>query len=153
MAQGYAVGSCISFGTYGSPRIHSELKDAGEKVSRKRIARLMRETGVSGLRKRRFKRTTDSEHSQKIAENLVARDFNPTGPNQIWASDITYVRTWQSWVYLAVVIDLFSRRVVGWEMAEHMRTELVLAALQKAIKKSRTRTDSSFRPRQPIRKR
>jgi transposase InsO family protein len=120
-------------GTYGSPRITRELKADGEAVGRKRVARVMRENGLSGQAPRRFRRTTDSKHDHPIAENIVARDFNPEAPNCVWAADITYVRTWAGWLYLAVVIDLFSRRVIGWAIADHMRTELVLDALKMAF--------------------
>ncbi len=123
-----------SGGTYGSPRITRDLKAAGKPVGRKRVARLMREHGLVGQTRRRFRRTTDSDHGLPTAANLVARDFNPTAPNAVWAADITYIRTWQGWLYLAVVIDLFSRRVVGWAIADHMRTELVLTALTDAFK-------------------
>jgi putative transposase len=122
-----------SGGTYGSPRITRDLKEAGEDVARKRVARLMRENGLCGQAPRRFRRTTDSKHDLPIADNIVARDFNPDAPNQVWAADISYVRTWAGWLYLAVVIDLFSRRVVGWAIADHMRTELVLDALTMAF--------------------
>lgn len=117
-----------SGGTYGSPRITRDLKAEGEAVARKHVARVMRENGLSGHAPRRFRRTTDSKHNLPVAENIVARDFNPKAPNRIWAADITYVRTWAGWLYLAVVIDMFSRRVVGWAIADHMRTELVLSA-------------------------
>ena len=122
-----------SLGTYGSPRIHRDLKEQGVRVGTKRVARVMREHGLSGLRPRRFRKTTDSDHAQPIAEDAVKRNFSPTAPNAIWASDITYVRTWAGWLYLAVVIDLYSRRVVGWAIADHMRTELVMTALGRAI--------------------
>ncbi len=126
-----------SRGTYGSPRIHRELAVGGVRVGTKRGARIMREHGLSGLRPRRFRKTTDSDHGDAIADDLVKRDFAPTAPNTVWASDITYVRTWAGWLYLAVVIDLYSRRVVGWAIADHMRTELVLTALERAIRARR----------------
>ena len=122
-----------SNGAYGSPRIYRDLKAEGEKVGRKRIARVMCENGLSGELPKRFQRTTDSNHKMAVADNIVARNFNPEAPNQIWAADLSYVRTWEGWLYLAVVVDLFSRRVVGWATADHMRTELVLEALQMAI--------------------
>jgi transposase InsO family protein len=122
-----------SRGSYGSPRIHRDLAAAGETVSRKRVARLMQESGLAGRRKRRFRQTTDSAHALPVVKNRLKRDFSPAAPNQAWAADITYIRCWEGWCYLAVVIDLFSRRVVGWAVAEHMRTELVLEALQRAI--------------------
>lgn len=123
-----------SGGVYGSPRIYRDLKAEGEKVSRKRIARVMRENGISGELPKPSRRTTDSNHKLPVAENLVARDFNPKVPNKTWATDITYVRTWEGWLYVAVVLDLFSRRVVGWAAADHMRTELVLDALRMALR-------------------
>lgn len=122
-----------SGGTYGSPRILRDLRDEGVRVSRKRVARLMCENGLVGQVRRRFRRTTDSNHAHPIASNIVARNFNPERANEVWAADITYVRTWEGWLYLAVVIDLFSRRVVGWAIADHMRTELVLDALSMAF--------------------
>lgn len=122
-----------SRGVYGSPRIHRELKDDGENVGRKRVARLMREEGLSGQAPRRFRKTTDSGHDQPVAENLLKRNFAPEAPDLVWATDITYLRTWEGWLYLAVVIDLFSRRVVGWAIADHMRTELAVDALVMAI--------------------
>lgn len=118
---------------YGSPRIHRDLVAAGEAVSRKRVARLMRQQALAGRHKRRLKKTTDSAHSLPVATNVVARNFRPSALNKIWVADITYVRTWEGWLYLAVVIDLFSRRVIGFAMADHMRTELVLEALGKAV--------------------
>jgi len=122
-----------SRGTYGSPRITCDLRESGEAVGRKRVARLMREHGLTGSRPRRFRATTDSKHDLPVAENIVARDFNPDAPNRVWAADLTYVRTWAGWLYLAVVVDLFSRRVVGWAIADHMRAELVVTALTMAF--------------------
>jgi len=122
-----------SRGTYGSPRIYDDLTEEGEPVSRKRVARIMRENGVTGQPERRRRRTTDSNHNLPVAENLLKRNFRAAAPDQVWASDITYIRTWEGWLYLAVVIDLFSRRVIGWAIADHMRTELVHDALMMAI--------------------
>jgi putative transposase len=122
-----------SRGTYGSPRIHAELHARGIEIGRNRVARLMAELGVTGRRPRRFRKTTDSHHNHPIAPDLVARDFNPSAPNQLWAADITYIPTASGWAYLAVVLDLFSRRVIGWAIDEHMRTELVLEALDRAL--------------------
>ena len=102
--------------TYGSPRLHAELHELGERVSRKRIARLMREAGLEGRRRRRFKRTTDSNHSHPIAANVLDRQFTVERPNRWWAGDITYVWTDEGWLYLAVLLDVFSRRVIGWSM-------------------------------------
>ncbi len=122
-----------SRGTYGSPRIHKDLEEDGEAVGRKRVARIMEQEGLTGLRPRAFRRTTDSKHNLPVAENIVDRNFSPEAQNQVWAGDITYVRTWQGWLYVAVVLDLFSRRVIGWAIADHMRTELALDALMMAV--------------------
>jgi len=119
--------------TYGSPRIHAELIEEGLEVGRNRIARLMAEMGLSATPEKRFCVTTNSNHGLGFAPDLVRRDFKPEGPNRVWASDITYIWTDVGWVYLAVVIDLFSRRVVGWALDEHMRDELVLQALDRAL--------------------
>ena len=119
--------------SYGSPRIHDELKAAGESVGRRRVIRLMQQEGLCALLPRRFRKTTDSNHDYEIAPNTVDRDFSPEAPNKLWAVDISYVKTWLGWAYLAVVIDLYSRRVVGWSVADHMRTEMTLEALQMAI--------------------
>jgi transposase InsO family protein len=119
--------------TYGSPRILLELHELGFKAGVNRIARLMHEMGLKATVPRRFRRSESTEHGLPVAPNVVERDFDPERPNQLWATDITYIWTWQGWLYLAVVVDLFSRRVVGWAVAEHMRTELVLEALQMAL--------------------
>jgi putative transposase len=121
-------------GVYGARRIHAELRMAhGIKVSRKRVERLMRETGVSGLVPRKRSRTTIRVPGVRVVDDLVRRDFRPAGPNMLWVADITYLRSWEGWIYLAAVQDAFSRTVVGWAMAEHMRAELVTDALQMAI--------------------
>ena len=122
-----------SRGTYGSPRIHAELRCRGFEVGRNRVARLMAEHGVVARFPRRFRCTTDSNHELPIAENIVDRKFEAKAPNRLWVTDITYVQTAQGWLYLAVILDLFSRRVVGWSMADHMRTELVKNALAMAL--------------------
>lgn len=118
---------------YGSPRIHRALRKKGIRVGAKRIARLMREGGIVARQKRRFRRTTDSKHSNPIAPNILARDFEPAAPNQSWAGDVTYVATGEGWSYLAVLLDLFSRRVVGWAMSTTNDTALALAALNGAV--------------------
>jgi len=118
---------------YGSPRIHEELAANDTHVGRKRIARLMHEDGISARTKRRFVKTTDSNHDLAIAPNLLKRDFSSSAPNKIWVGDITYLDTHQGWLYLAVLIDLFSRRVVGWAMSEHIDTALVTSALNMAV--------------------
>ena len=122
-----------SRGTYGSPRLAFELKALGFAAGRRRTARLMRENGLCARQKRRFVRTTDSEHAFPIAPNLLGQCFGAEGPDEKWASDITYVWTREGWLYLAVVIDLYARRVIGWEACGHMRAELPLSALDKAL--------------------
>lgn len=122
-----------SRGTYGSPRVQVELAAEGFEVSRKRVARLMAQEGIVGRERRAFKKTTDSDHDDPIAVNVLGRDFETDAPDKAWVADITYIRTHAGWLYLAVVLDLYSRRVVGWSMAEHMRTELVLNALRMAL--------------------
>ncbi|NNC16696.1 IS3 family transposase [Corallococcus exiguus] len=122
-----------SRGTYGSPRVHAELRARGRRVSEKRVARLMRREGLAARSRRRFVRTTDSKHAHPVAPNIVARDFLPPAPNCTWAGDITYVWTAEGWLYLSVVLDLFSRRVVGWSMSESIDRQLVLAALDMAL--------------------
>ena len=121
-------------GRYGSPRIHAELKAQGRGVSRGRIERLMRHHGIRAIMARpRRVRTTDSRHDHPIAPNLLNRNFSAAAPNLVWLTDITYVETAQGWLYLAAVMDLYSRRIVGWAMDDHLRTELPLAALNMAI--------------------
>ncbi len=119
--------------TYGSPRILRDLREDGHQVSRKRVARLMRELGLEGRRKRRFRATTDSKHRFPVAPNVLMRDFDVEDPNTAWVTDITYLATLEGWLYLAVMIDLFSRRVVGYAMSERIDRELVLEALRKAL--------------------
>ena len=121
-----------SRGTYGSPRIYDDFKDLGEPVGRHRIARLMRENGITARPLKRFCKTTDSNHDLPIAPNLLERNFEADRPNKVWVGDITYVWTGGGWTYLAVIVDLFSRRVVGWSLDDNMRTELVLKALETA---------------------
>jgi putative transposase len=119
---------------YGSPRIHAELRMAdGVRVGRKRVERLMRQAGISGMVRRRRGRTTISVPGVRVCEDLVDRAFLASAPNRLWVADITYLRTWEGWLYLVAVQDVFSRRIVGWSMADHMRTELVTDALQKAL--------------------
>jgi transposase InsO family protein len=123
----------LSNGTYGSPRMTRELQDNGFAVGRRRTARLMRENDLKARQKRRFKRTTDSEHSWPVAPNIIDQDFAADGPNQKWGVDISYVWTREGWLYLAVVIDLFSRRVVGWAVGDRLHRRLAIAALQTAL--------------------
>jgi len=124
--------------TYGSPRVHAELKlGDGLRLGRKRVARLMRQAGLAGQIKRRRGKTTISVAGVRTAPDLVQRDFNPTTINALWVADITYIPTWEGWLYLASVMDCYSRRIVGWAMADHMRTELVVDALQMAVARRR----------------
>jgi putative transposase len=122
-----------SNGTYGSPRMTRELQDQGLPIGRRRTARLMRENGLKARQKRRFKRTTDSHHAFPVAPNLIEQDFSADRPNQKWNADISYVWTSEGWLYLAVVLDLFARRVVGWAVSERLHKELALEALRKAL--------------------
>lgn len=119
--------------TYGSPRIHQDLRALDHRVSRKRVARLMRREGLCARPPRRYRVTTESGHKLPVAPNVVARNFNATGPNRVWVTDMTYVWTWEGWLFLAVIVDVFSRRVVGWSAADHLRTELPLEALGMAL--------------------
>ena len=123
----------VSNRTYGSPRMVHELRDNGLAIGRRRVARLMRENGMKARQKRRFKRTTDSLHAFPVAPNLLDQDFTATGPNQKWGADISYVWTREGWLYLAVVIDLFARRIVGWATGDRLHRDLALAALRKAL--------------------
>jgi putative transposase len=123
----------LSNETYGSPRLTRELQDQGLSVGRRRTARLMRENGLKARRPRRFKRTTDSLHAFPIAPNLLEQDFAAERPNEKWAADISYLWTREGWLYLAVVIDLFARRVVGWAVSDRLHKELALAALRRAL--------------------
>jgi transposase InsO family protein len=120
-------------GNYGAPRIHRELRAAGLHVSRKRVVRLMGELGLKARRKRRFKATTDSNHAMPVAENVLDRKFEVDAPNVAWVTDITYVWTSEGWLYLAAILDLFSRRVVGFAMSERIDRALVLQALTAAV--------------------
>lgn len=127
-----------SKGTYGAPRIHAELADIDKlHVGRKRVARLMRAEGLQGVSRRKAPRTTQRTPTARPAPDLVQRDFTASRPNELWVADITFIRTWAGFLYLAVVVDAWSRRVVGWAMATHLRTELVLEALQMAIQQRR----------------
>jgi putative transposase len=123
-----------SRGCYGSPRVHRQLRQQGESVSRKRIESIMREGGLRGKSPRkRTPRTTDSKHEHPIAPNVIERDFTAEAPNRKWVADITYIDTDEGWLYLAVVMDCFSRRIVGWCAADHLRSELVEEAINMAI--------------------
>lgn len=123
--------------TYGERRIHAELLDRGVRIGRKRITRLMRAMGLVGVSRRKSTITTIRDRDARPAPDLVDRDFTAPGPDQLWVADITYIPTWAGFLYLAVVLDAWSRRVVGWAMATHLRTELVLDALNMAVTQRR----------------
>ncbi len=122
-----------SQGTYGVPRMHAELRARGVRVSRKRVARLMRVGGLQGVTRRKRTFTTVRDRDARPAPDLVCRNFVAEGADRLWVADITYIPTWAGFLYLAVVIDVWSRRVVGWAMETHLRTELVLQALNMAL--------------------
>lgn len=122
-----------SRGTYGAPRIHAELREEGIRVGQKRVARLMRAAGLRGVSRRKGLVTTTRDGSTRGSEDLVERAFDVSQPDELWVADITYVPTATGFIFLAVVLDAFSRRVIGWQMAGHLRTELVLGALDMAV--------------------
>jgi len=125
-------------GRYAAPRIHAALRGLGHTASRGRIERLMRRQGVRAITPRRFRVcTTDSHHDLPIAPNRLGQKFAAERPNQVWLADISYVPTSEGWLYLAVVLDLFTRKIVGWAMREHMRVELTVAALTMAIQRQK----------------
>lgn len=119
-------------GRYGAPRIHRALRARGHRIGRKRVARIMRTEGLRGYTPRRFRKTTDSRHKHRIAPNLLSRNFTADEPNLAWVGDITYIPTRDGWLFLAILLDLFSRRVVGWSMSDRIDTELALGALKMA---------------------
>lgn len=119
--------------TYGSPRVFSELREAGEGCSRKRVAKIMKNNGIAAKMKRRFKITTRANPQAMPAPNLLKQDFAASKPNQRWVADLTYVATEEGWLYVAAVLDLFSRRIVGLSMSDRMTSDLVVLALQQAI--------------------
>jgi transposase InsO family protein len=123
--------------TYGAPRVHAELRAAGVRCARKRVARLMRAAGLAGCHRRRRARTTVADPAHTPAPNLVARDFTAPAVDRLWLGDIRYVATQEGWLYLAILLDAHSRRVVGWAMADHLRTELALDALTMALARRR----------------
>lgn len=123
--------------TYGAPRIHAELEERGPQASLNRVARVMREAEIQGVSPRKWKRTTLRGQSTRPVPDLVDRDFTATGPDQLWVADITYISTWAGFLFLAIVLDVWSRRIVGWAMATHLRTELVLDALDMALARRR----------------
>jgi transposase InsO family protein len=124
-----------SNGTYGAPRVHEDLAEDGHRYGHKRIARLMRAAGLRGRTPRRWRKTAMPDPTAPERPDLIGRDFapNPFGLDERWCGDITYIRTWEGWLYLATVIDIASRRVVGWATADHLRTDLVEDALRQAV--------------------
>ena len=123
--------------TYGSPRVHAALRQQGATCGRHRVARLMRAHGLIGQRRPKWRVTTDSRHTQPVAANVLDRQFTVAAPNQAWVSDITYVPTGEGWLYLAVVLDLYARRIVGWSMGTTLERTLVQAALTDALQRRR----------------
>ncbi len=132
---------CGSRCTYGSPRIHKDLCKAGYPASENRVARLMRSQGIRGKAKRKFKTTTTSKHQRPRAENLVKQDFQSSEPNKLWVSDITYIATLEGWLYLAVILDVFSRKVIGWAFSDRLTDNLVLTALNMAKQQRSTKNN------------
>ncbi len=123
----------LSRETYGRPRVHIELREEEIVARRHRIARLMRQNGLKARQKTRFKRTTDSNHREPVAPNLLDQDFSYEAPNQKWGVDISYIWTTEGWLYRAIIIDFYSRRIIGWEARDRMKQDLAISALQKAI--------------------
>ncbi len=119
--------------TYGSPRMHAELKESGLSMGRHRVARLMSENGMKARQKTRFKKTTDSDHGGPVASNVLDQNFAAEAPDEKWGVDISYVWTMEGWLYLAIVVDLFSRKIVGWSMSDRMKRGLAMDALRRAI--------------------
>ena len=119
--------------TYGSPRMHAELKESGLAIGLHRVARLMSENGLKARQKTRFKKTTDSDHGGPVASNILDQDFTAEAPDQKWGVDISYVWTAEGWLYLAIVLDLFSRKIVGWHLSDRMKRGLAIDALRRAI--------------------
>jgi putative transposase len=126
------LASEVGRGNYGSPRVHRELRAQGRRISRKRVERLMRQEGIVARKKRRFRKTTDSNHPHPIAPNVLARNFNVELPDTAWVTDVTYVWTHEGWLYLAAILDLFSRRVVGWAASANNDRALAISALDRA---------------------
>jgi putative transposase len=131
---------------YGSPRVHAELRARGQCTSRKRVARLMRRAGLAARRRRAFRVTTQSRHTRPVAPNRLARHFTAPAPDRVWVTDITYLATGEGWLYLAVVLDLFSRRVVGWATSERLSEGLVLEALAMGLARRRPRPACCITP-------
>jgi len=137
---------------YGSPRVHAELRERGHRVGRKRVARLMRQHGLCARRRRRFRITTDSNHPLAVAPNLLARQFAAPAPDTAWVTDITYLWTEEGWLYLAVILDLFSRAVVGWALSARITRDAPAGADDGAgVPAPATRIAPSFGSREPVR--
>jgi putative transposase len=130
--------------TYGNPRVHRDLRDQGTGCSRKRVARLMRENGIRARQKRKFKATTDSGHNYPVAPNVVGREFKVNVPNTIWVSDITYIWTMEGWLYLCIILDLCSRKAIGWSMESRITTSLTVSALSMAATHRKPAEDLVF---------
>jgi transposase InsO family protein len=135
---------------YGSPRIHAKMRKEGYICSRKRVARLMREMGLRSIIKRKYKATTNSRHNKPVAKNKLNRQFRPLETNQIWAGDITFVPTDEGWLYLAIVMDLHSRKIIGWSMSTWIKADLVIQALESAIAKREPRPGLLFHSDQGV---
>ena len=129
---------------YGSPRIHAELVSNGIECGKNRVARLMKDHQIMARARRKFKATTNSKHNLPVAPNLLAQNFLSRGPGKIWTSDITYIWTEEGWLYLAVVLDIYNREIVGWAMSERMTKELVLGAIQQALGRKRPQKGAIF---------
>ena len=132
LAEEIVMFHCGSGCTYGSPRIHKDMQAAGYKLGEKRVARLMKREGIKGKAKRKYKTTTTSDHQRPRADNLVKQNFTVTEPNKLWLSDITYIATLEGWLYLAIILDAFSRKVIGWAFSDRLTDTLVLMALAMA---------------------
>lgn len=135
---------------YGSPRIHAALKNQDEACGKKRVVCLMKELQIRSVIKNKFKTTTNSKHNKPVADNLLNRNFNPAEPNNTWVSDITYIRTKDGWLYLSVVIDLFSRRVIGWSTSKRMTTSFVIKSLENTIRGRKPKTGLLFHSDQGV---
>jgi putative transposase len=131
-------------GRYGAPRLHDQLGRESMRVSRKRVARLMREAGLRAKGRRKYKATTDPNHALPVAPNRLERNFHAEHPDSVWVSDITYICTRQGWMYLAVILDLYSRKVVGWSLAERLTAALVCNALAAAVRLRRSKSELIF---------
>jgi len=126
---------------YGSPRIHQQLLREGYAIGKKRVERLMSEMDIQAVAKRKYKATTDSAHTKPVAENHLNRDFTPDSPNTSWVADITYIATAEGWLYLATIMDLFSRKIIGWSLRNRLTKDLVIGALNMAVNKRNLSAD------------